>query len=279
MQGRAAAVYGLVFLLVAAAASAYVVTADTPEPTMQDADWNRSEGESFEVTNDAGDTRNYSVSGFGTQQGQPTVTLVWTDEDVRSTEEWTYAEDPDGTSIVYEGTEYYVRSTGEANPESFQLLESPSEDSAVSLFVQGDQWVVNDSGDYVALEDYDGLERISVENGSTFAEGEEGEVRNVTVESVTNESVTVSWTQPQENEVLLRQTDREQLNDVNVTIHVVDESEVHITSDESEIDRYIGAHENRQHFQQRVDGLLATTVLSLVAVVLLIGLAFLPRKE
>lgn len=281
MQGRAAAVYGLVFLLVALAASAYVVTAEVPEPTMENPEYEGLEqGESFRIENDQGEVRNFTVGSFSDQRGQPTVTMLWTDETTRSTEEWTHAAEPGGTTVVYDGTEYYVRVPQTPDPTSFTLLQSPPEDGNVSLTTdESDNWIVNDSGTYVALADYEGLAREPVENGSTFDVGEGNDSRTVTVEAVTNESVTVSWPDPTENEALLRQTAREQLFGQNATVHFPGDETVDLTTDQDEIDRYVSAHDDRVHFQQRVDGLVATAALSLVALVLLLSLSFLPRKE
>lgn len=283
MQGRAAAVYGVVFLLVAAAASGYVVTADAPEPTMENPDpdkENLAEDDEFEVTNDAGETRTYRVGGTGEQRGQPTVTVIWTDPDAQATEDWEHAEEPGQPGVVYEGSEYYVRIPQDAEePDAFVLQEAPPEDANVSLFVDDDgNWVVNDDGNYTNVEDYQGLQRLEVTTGESFEEGSEDDVRTVTVEEITPEAVTVSWTEPVENEVLLRQTDSEELNGVPATVHVDDDG-VDVTTDEQEIDRYIVAHEDRELFQQRVDGLVGVAVLAFVSLLLLVPLSQLPRKE
>jgi len=275
MQGRAAAVYGLVFLLVAVGAFAYVSVAEAPEPSLEQVDYARGEGENFTV----GD-REYTVSGFTTQRGEPAASLVWYDETARATEEWTHAAEPDGTTVVYEGRDHWVRIPQTADPGSFTLLETPPEDGNVSVFTDdGGNWVVDDGSEYVPLEEYEGLDRVEQQNGSSFEVGEGEESRTVTVETVTNESVTVSWNEPSETEVFVRQTDREQLNGQNVTAHFPSEGTLQLTTDEAEIDRYLAVHEDRDLFQQRSQGLTMAAILSLVSVALLVGLAFLPRKE
>lgn len=277
MQGRAAAIYGLVFLLVAAGAYAYVSAAEPPEPSLENPEHALAEGDSFTV-----DDREYTVTGFGEQRGEPTVTLVWADEDARAQEEWEYAADPGGTTVVYDGTEHWVRSTGADDPDSFVLLETPAEDGGVSVFVDdSDNWIVNDGGNYTPLEDYDGLDRVEQTNGSTFTVGEGNDSRDVTVESVTNESVTVSWNEPAENEVIVRQTvaDPAEINGRNFSVHVPSEGTVQLSSDPGATRAYIDAHQDRDLYQQRLRGLTMTTVLALVSFALLAGLAFLPRKE
>lgn len=285
MQGRAAAIYGVVFLLVAAGAVGYVTAVDAPEPTMENPDDGLdglAEGDEFPITNDAGEERVYTVGELGEQRGQPTITLLWTDDDAQATEDWEYDEEPGSPSVVFEGSEFYVRpiDADEEDPDSFLLQEHPPEDANVSLFVDADgNWVVNEDGNYTAVEEYEGLERLEVSEGESFDEGDEDDVRTVTVEEVTTDVVTVTWTEPVENEILLRQTAREELNDVDVTIHVDENGLLYITSDEEEIDRYIEAHEDRDHFEQRSDGLIGIAVLALVTMILLAPLSQLPRKE
>lgn len=275
MQGRAVAVYGLVLVLVAAGAFAYQSTAEAPEPSLDDPEHVLEVGETFEV-----DDRTYNLTGFDSQQGDPTALLEWTDETARSSESWTHAEDPGGTTVEYEGGEYWVRIPQTADPSAFTLLESPGDDADFSVFTSDSgNWIVNDSGEYVDLQDFDRLERVQIDNGSMLTVGAEDDAREVRVDSVTNESVTVSWQDPFVTEVVVRQASRKDLNGVNHTVHIPGDGTAEFTSDEAAIEDYRGQHQDKADFQTRMDGLLMTTVLALITVVLLVGLAFLPRKE
>ena len=276
MQGRAAAVYGLVFLLVAAGAYGFVTVAEAPEPSMENPDVTFSGTGDNETIGE----RTYRLDSFGSQRGQPTATLIWTDEDARATESWTHAAEPGGTTVTTaENVTYWVRIPQDADTGSFTLLETPDEDSNVSVFIQDEQWIVNDDGNYTDLEDYDGFERVEVENGSTLSIGTGNDTRDVRVEEVTNESVTVSWNQPAENEVSLRQTSVKELESGNVTAHFPEDGSLEVATDEETIDDYLQQHEDQTDFETRMDGLKMSAVLSLVSFVLLIGMAFLPRKE
>ncbi|WP_248516685.1 hypothetical protein [Salinarchaeum laminariae] len=275
MQGRAAAVYGLVFLLVAAGAFTYATVAEPPEPTMDNPDQSAAQGEMVTL----GD-REYEVTGFGSQRGQPTAKLVWTDEEARSSEEWTHAAEPGGTTVTYENSSYWVRIPQTASTNSFTLLETPGEDSNVSVFTDGDgNWIVNDGGNYVDLENYDAFERVDVENGSMLTTGSGNESRDVRVDSVTNDSVSVSWSDPAEVERIARQTSRSNINGQNLTVHIPGDGTVDIATSVSGIDAYLEQHEDKNDFETRMDGLTLASVISLVSFIVLIGMAFLPRKE
>lgn len=286
MQGRAAAVYGLVLLLVAAGAGAYVATAEPPEPTLQDPDLQLTaqQGETVSITGPDGSERVYRVDGFTTQRGQPAATLVWTDEDARSTAQWTHAAEPSGTTVTVDNESYFVRIPQVPSPTNATLLEEPDDNASVSIFTDdGGSWVVNASGQYVPLAEYQGLERTRIQVDDDFEAQVAEESRTVRVESITNESVTVNFTQPAETEVFVRQTSRATLNGVNATAHFTENATgvqlLQLTTDEAEIDRYLAAHDDRVQFQHRLDGLIATVVLALVAAGLLVALSTLPRKE
>ncbi|GAB3687171.1 hypothetical protein GCM10028857_19990 [Salinarchaeum chitinilyticum] len=275
MQGRAAAVYGLVFLLVAAGAFTYASVAEPPEPTMDTPDQSVSQGEVVTL----GD-REYELTGFGSQRGQPTATLVWTDEDARSLEEWTHAAEPGGTTVTYENASYWVRIPQTASPSSFTLLETPAEGSNVSVFGDGNgNWIVNDDGEYVDLEDYEAFERVEVQNGSMLTIGSGNESREVRVDAVTNASVTVSWSDPREVERIARQTSRSEINGQNLTVHIPGDGTLDVATSEAGIEAYLEKHDDKQAFETRMDGLTMASVISLVSFIVLIGMAFLPRKE
>lgn len=284
MQGRAAAVYGLVLLLVAAGAGAYVATAEAPEPALQDPDHSAQQGEQFAITGPEGTERTYVVDGFTTQNEQPAATLVWTDEDARTTAEWSHAAEPSGTTVTVQNESYFVRIPQVASPGNFTLLEVPDDQSNVSIFTDGGgNWAVNASGQYVPLGDYEDFQRTTVQANESLQAQIEDQSRTVRVESITNESVTVSYNQPSETEVFVRQTDRNTLNGVNVTAHFTTNATgaqtLQIETDQEQIDRYLAAHDDRVQFEHRTDGLIATVVLSLFALVLLVTLSTLPRKE
>jgi len=275
MQGRAVAVYGLVLALVAAGAFAYASTAETPEPSLDDPEHTLEVGETFTV-----DDRTYNLTGFGTQQGSPTAKLQWVDEDARSLEEWTHAEEPGGTTVVHDGTEYWVRIPQTPGNDSFTLLETPGENASYSVFTDDDgNWLVNDGGEYVNLEDFEELERLEVELDAEIDVGEEDDVRTVRVDDITNESVTVSWNDPVATDIIVPQADRSELNGAVYTVHVPGDGTAEFTSDEDDIEAYLGDHEDSNKFDTRMDGLLMTSTIAVVGIVLLLGLAFLPRKE
>jgi hypothetical protein len=278
MQGRAAAVYGLVFLLVAAGAYGFTVVAEAPEPSMDNPDITfSSPGDTATI----GD-RTYTFQEIGdAQRGEPTALLNWTEEDARSTESWSHAAEPGGTTVTTaENVTYWVRIPQDADTGSFTLLETPAEGSNVSVFMDDDDnWIVNDGGDYVDLDEYDGFERVEVENGSTLSIGTGNDTREVRVDGITNESVTVTWNEPATREVSLRQTSRKELAGQNVTVHIPGDGTVELATSEEGIEDYLAQHEDKTDFQTRMDGLTMASVLSLVSFVLLIGLAFLPRKE
>lgn len=275
MQGRAVAVYGLVLALVAVGAFGYATTAEAPEPSIDDPEHTVAVNQSFSI----GD-RTYTLNDFGEIQGSPTALIQWTDEDARSSEQWEHADEPGGTSITHDEREFWVRIPQTADPSTFTLLEQPGENASFSVFTDDEgNWLVNDDGTYVDLEDFDRLERLEVEDGGSIEVGEGEDVRTVRVDGVTNESVTVSWNDPSTVELEIRQAKRSELNGQNATVHVPGDGTAHFTTDEGKIDAYIADHEDKDDFNTRMDGLLMTSTLTAVSLLVLIGLAFLPRKE
>lgn len=280
MQRRAAAIYGVVLVLVAAGAFAFAATADGPEPAFESFDAELEEGDEYTV-----DDRQYTVTGFGERRGEPTATFEWIDEDARSDEAWDHAADPGGTTVFTGGSEYWVRIPQDADEDeeldSFTLLEVPPEDVSVFMREDDGQWFVQPEGeDPMPIEEYD-LERITIQSDEEFTvHNEEGEdEREVLVEEITTEAVAVSWNEPEPQEEILRQSDRNELNGVTHMAHFPEEGVVQVTTDEAEMERYTQQREDRELFQQRIGGLHLTIVISLLTVVLLFALAYLPRKE
>lgn len=248
MQRRAAAAYFLFFLVLGA--SAYSVLALAEQPPVDIEGETYSKGDSFSV-----DGRQYTVQelkaeqsgggggGHGGGGGEGTTfsgKLVWTNESAVST-----ATLKNGSSVSYEGGNYTVAIPNESQPSSFSLQPSNNTTGGPKQFSTGDQF------------------QYEQENATA------------TVANITASQVKLEWTGPKQNTIELSEGQNVTLNGQQFVVHFKSGSEVQISRDAG---GYQDALRRQAYFTERENGLKGVVILSGSAAVLLLGMAYLPRR-
>ncbi|WP_256391908.1 hypothetical protein [Natronoarchaeum rubrum] len=278
MQRRAAAVYTALFLVIAVGAFAFAGAAQEPVITVDDPEYNLSEGEEFDIN---GTT--YTVASLGMTEASGgghgggggahlEATIEWnvTEE---GGEEW--ATGPDN-AVEYSGSEYEVVIENATNVSEFTLRETPSDNVTVYTDADGNRVVeVEQGGDtrIVPIDEYEGLERIEFAEGDSLQYNDQ----NATVGNVSNGTVQVSWTEQVTQDVALAEGDTtDQIADQTFVAHFTSDSAMVLSTN---LDAYSEQADQQSFFHDRTDGLLMISFLSGATGFILLGMAYLPRRE
>jgi len=281
MQRRAVAVSVVFFVLVATASYALIATAEEPTITLEDADYELSEGEEFTV----GD-RTYTVAEIeeteDEEDGSITFagTIEWVEEDVEMTELWA-----DGDTVVIDDTDWEVQIDDDDEPTAFTLEEILDRQAILEADPNADNETVDrDDGEFVVVESNGDEELIPAEEyfddpaTITYSEGDSFayDGQTVTVSEVTETDVTLTWTEDETQSESLEQGGMVELADGTEYLSFFPgENTVMLTEDTSSYDAQV---ESQQQFADRISGLTYTIVTSLLFVFSLIMFAFLPSR-
>jgi len=199
--------------------------------------------------------------------GESEVRLVW------GTYHLPTPESPNGTN----GTD----------PATFHFVERPNvtailvTDPAVyndTVTVDGTESVVYRSNNStVPLDSYlPELEEKRFDENESFTYRPEGfNDTEVTVYNVTTTGVVIEWTAPREHEVELAEGANVTLNDREYVVHFESENEVLLSQDRAGYQQDV---REQSYFTERMNGLKGILILSGSAAVLLLGMAYLPRR-
>ena len=285
MQRRAAAAYFLFFLVVSVAAYAYIGVAESQRPEVD------LDGQA--LTNDSTFTsggQTYTVSnvhmsggggGHGGGGGAMAADLSWTNNSSQYT-----ATIEAGSTTTLDNTTYNVSVddatstlvlTAEQNVT--QLLQ---EDSAVydSLATrEGERFVVYRANNSTqSLQEWlPEPETVTYTTGDQYPYQAEGGTQTTTLTNVTGSSATVEWTAPRQRTVELSEGGNVTLEDGRYFTHFPDHSTVQIVS----VDQYSQYQETlagQTYFHERKNGLWGISILSGIASVLMLGMAYLPNR-
>lgn len=273
------------FLVLAAGAYGLVALNAAPTVTVEDPDHRLTEGDQFTV-----DDRTYTVASVEVEEEEGehgggglvySASVAWTNDTARYTETWGAGDTVDLDRTVQgarlNGT-YSVIVPNESDPGEATLRAMPDdlgyeERDGVTYVVEER---ANGSIEQTPIDQYDALQRETVTEGTVDYLG------NQTRVSVTEEGVTLSWTAPRTETVDLAQEQNATLNDQRFFTFFPQAEpddtnpEVLLTSDTSDYRERV-AEAERHH--ERTNGLWGITLVSGFAAVLLVGLAFLPRKD
>ena len=276
MQRRAVAVYVALFVLIGVASYTLMVTAEQPQVAVENPNFQLSSGEGFTV-----DDQTYTAAtveavteegGHGSTSTHREATLEWTAADVENTDDWAV-----GDTITVDEREWNVVSTAgtsvtvEAVIDRGAILEAdPAADNTTYS---------GDNGEFVLVDN----ERVPVSEyfdpaTVTFTEGETVpyDGQQATLDSVTNESVTVSWTADESNSQTLKTGDTITLADnTTYTAYFTGPNTVELTDS---AEAYQAAVSEQETFSQRVSGLRWVTFTAGFIAMLLIAFAFLPSR-
>lgn len=265
MQRRAAAGYVALFLVIAVGAYGLAVTAESPEITLEDPEYDIEEGDQFEV-----EGVTYTLTEVMRDDGVPTGTLEWQIA-VDESESWEH-----GEVIEYQEADYEVLIPNETNPSEFTLREAPGDDLDVRGEGEDRLIGVEEDGEeeFIPIDEYEPLDR------QTFAEGDaiEYDGHDATVAEVTEDEVLIEWTEEATDDMTLREgLEVAQLSEDQTYIaHFTADDRLQLTADH---ESYNEQADEIAYFNERTNGLTVATILSGLTAFLLVGMAYLPRKE
>lgn len=263
MQRRAAAVYTALFLVIAVGAFAFAGAAEEPAITVDDPEYNLSEGEEFEINGT-------TYTAATVEGGEATIEWNVTQE---GGEEW--ATGPDN-AVEYDDGEYEVIVENASNVSEFTLREVPGDDVTVYTNDDDERVVeVEQDGEtrIIPIDEYEALERINFSEGDTL----QYDGQNATVDTVSNGSVQLTWTENATDDTSLAEGETtEQFGDQTFVAHFPTDSSVMLSTN---VDAYNEQADQQTFFAERTDGLLMVSFLSGATGFVLLGMAYLPRRE
>ncbi|MFC7214818.1 hypothetical protein ACFQO4_12110 [Saliphagus sp. GCM10025334] len=309
MQLRAGIVYAVLFMVIAAGAYAVIATAESPQVTIDEADADHQLEQGDEITVE---DRTYNVSeldgaaGTGTLQhvndSVPTD-VTWSGASAANGDSW---DDGDTVQFEEEGTEYFVyiyappegsedgnesdgegedgnESDEEAQPETFLLIEAvESEDGEGYTFLErpdGVYVIVEEDGQEVVrhvteVDDID-TQEYAVGDEVTFYESEMEEQVDAEVTTIEPDEVTLEYTGEEVTEVSLAHNEEVMIEQTPYGVHFPSEDVVYLTED---VESFQAQHQAVDEHNERIHGFWWAIGLSVVAIVLLSGLAFMPLR-
>ncbi|WP_430504034.1 hypothetical protein [Haloparvum sp. PAK95] len=283
MQRRAVAVYVAVFLVVGGAAGTLVATADTPEVSFEDPDFERSAGETFEH---AGQT--YSVTevtektesgGHGGGASHFMLGTIKWNVTAEASASWS-----NGSTVTYDGEEWTVVIEGE-DPSEVTLREQIDKTAILQNDSSADnETVTSDGEEYVVVRDENGDktlvpsdEYFPAPEEQTFAEGDslEYDGNDATIDDVTTSEAVLVWETTENREVELKQGDTVTFGETTYVAHFPDKETLVLSSDQ---EAYQAQLDQIDTFQEYATGLRRIAAILTMGALTLIGLAFVPSR-
>ena len=288
MQRRAAAIYFVFFLVVGAAAYAYIGVAQSTQQPEFDVDGTTLQGNESTTI----DGTQYTIAelghasggggghGGGGGEGALVATLEWTNESAVQT-----ATIENGSSVTLQNASYTVAIPNGSNVSSFTLREEQN----VSAILANDPAVKNslatqNDTDYVVFRENNSLrpaaEYLPAPETRQFATGDRFryEGTRTTVADVSSGSITLEWTGPVDNSVDLQEG-------TNVTLANGDTFFAHFPNEEAvslvpveQYDQYESTVSQRGYFDERVNGLWGVVIIAWSAAFLVLSMAYLPHR-
>jgi len=279
MQRRAVAVYVALFVVVAGAAGVLTATAEAPEITFEDPDFEVSAGD---PVTDSGEP--YTVDEITESEpdddGQTTITAVLEREEAaRLSETW------ESDSVVeVDEREWRVAVTGD-EPTTFALVEPLDQQAILEADDAADnETIERDDGEFVAVTDESGEttlvpvdeyfpapEERTYETGDTL----EYDGETVTVDDITADGVVVVWDGVRTATVELEGGDTVTLDGATYIAHFPDASTLTLSTD---VDAYNAQIAEIDQFNQYNSGLFRVVLLAVLSSALLLAIAFIPSR-
>jgi hypothetical protein len=270
MQRRAATVYGVLFLVIAAGAYSLIGVAQQPQIDVQGDTY--AENETVTVNG-----LDYELSSVGDGEG----TLTRVNESARYTETW----QNNSTVELADNSTYRVHIPNESDPGQFTLREEFELDENTSTVEQdGTRYVVVNESDgnrsLVPVEEYK-RQQFGEPDTREYAEGDTFDFHGneTTVTNVTASEATLAWTAPRTVETSFEEAENVTLGPngdaQTFAAHFPDDGTLQLSEDPNDYQQEVN---DVDHFNERISGLWGIVILCVIAVILLFGLAFLPNK-
>ena len=279
MQRRAVAVYVALFLLVASVAGVLVVTAEDPQVSLDNPDYELSEGDTFVV-----DGEEYLVSGITVTEGEDDeedeiTAQIEREEVVEQTETWA-----NESTVEVDEREWQVRITGD-DPDSFTLIEVLDREAILAEDDTADNETIDRDGEeFVVITDEEGESRL-VPADEYFPAPEERTYdvadefayadTTVAVDSVTPDEVVIGWMGPQTTTIDVAQESTVTVGETEFIAHFPNDSTLTLSTD---IDAYDAQLADIERFDQQNDGLWRVLIISVLSSLVLVAVAFMPSR-
>ncbi|WP_135854707.1 hypothetical protein [Halorussus salinus] len=269
MQRRAATVYGVLFLVIAAGAYSLIGVAQEPGIDLQGETY--TENDTLTVGG-----LEYTVASISDGEGA----LERVNESGRYTATWA-----NNSTTQLDDTTYRVLIPNETDPGQFTLREEFNLSENVSTVTQGGtEYVVVNRSDgnrsLVPVEEYK-RQQFGEPETRQFNEGQTLQLagNQTTVSNVTAERALLTWTAPQTVSTSFAQGDNVTLGPEDggqqFVAHFPENDTLQLSPTPGEYQSQVGEIDT---FNERMAGLWGIVILSIITVVMLVGLAFLPNK-
>ncbi|MFU1782881.1 hypothetical protein ACM16X_15975 [Haloarcula japonica] len=288
MQRRAAAAYFAFFLVISVAAYAYIGVAESQRPAVSlDADAELTNESTFTVDGTEYTATNIHMSGGGGGGhgggggGSMAADLSWTNESSQYTATLEH-----NATTTYQNDTYRVHT--DSNESSVTLEEELNvsallaEDSSVknTLATQnGTEYVVYRSNNtQVPLSEWlPEPETVSFTTGDTYPYATDSGTQETTISEVTDSGATLEWFAPRENTVELSEGGNVTLNEQRFFTHFPDHHTVQIVPIQ-QYGQYQETLDQQDYFHERKNGIWGISILSGIAAVLMLGMAYMPVR-
>lgn len=268
MQRRAAAVYGVLFLVLALGSYGMIAASSPPTASIDDPDYRQANNSQFTA-----DGQTYAVT---VDEAAQTATLEWTVEAADYMEMWA-----NGDEVTFQDMEWEVTIPDEADPSSVHLTEVRTlPDDVETTTVNETEYVVvdreNETREIVPVDEY--LNQTQGEAATQqLVEGDtyDDMGNRTTVEAVDNASATLTWTAPRAESEQVSEGDVVELDGQSYVAHFPMPDQVALDGDVQAYEAQLAVVES---YHQRVNGLWGVSILSWLALVVLLASAYLPSR-
>ncbi|WP_058993168.1 hypothetical protein [Haloarcula sp. CBA1127] len=288
MQRRAAAAYFAFFLVISVAAYAYIGVAESQRPAVSlDADAELTNESTFTVDGTEYTATNIHMSGGGGGGhgggggGSMAADLSWTNESSQYTATLEH-----NATTTYQNDTYRVHTDSNESTvtleEELNVSALLAEDSSVknTLATQnGTEYVVYQSNNtQVPLSEWlPEPETVTFTTGDTYPYATDSGTQETTISEVTDSGATLEWFAPRENTVELSEGGNVTLNEQQFFTHFPDHSTVQIVPIQ-QYDQYQATLDQQDYFHERKNGFWGVSILSGIAAVLMLGMAYMPVR-
>jgi len=271
MQRRAAAVYFVLFLAIAAGSFGYTTVVDAQRPEIDVQGQEISDGDTPRI-----DGRVYAAS-ISEGSGE----LAWTNQSARASASLennatTTYNNESWTVLIENGTDRFDLR------QEFNVSAILAEDSAVeneTVSFDGEPHVVYRENDSLRpLDEYlPEPEMLPFTVGDTYEyPSEDDGLVNATVANVTNTSAELTWETSEENTITLSEGGNVTIGGTQYIVHFPDNSTAILSQD---VEGYLEDSARQDYFTERVSGIWGVFIVSFLAAIILLGAAYLPVKD
>jgi hypothetical protein len=287
MQRRAAAAYFAFFLVISVAAYAYIGVAESQRPAVSlDADAELTNESTFTVDGTEYTATNIHMSGgggggHGGGGGSMAADLSWTNESSQYTATLEH-----NATTTYQNDTYRVHTDGNESTVTLEeelnvsaLLAADSSVQNTLATQNGTEYVVYRSNNtQVPLSEWlPEPETVTFTTGDTYPHQTDSGTQETTITEVTDDGATLEWFAPRENTVELSEGGNVTLSGQQFFTHFPDHHTVEIISIQ-QYNQYQATLDQQDYFHERKNGLWGVSILSGIAAVLMLGMAYMPVR-